>query len=595
MKEPSTSAEDMLSFYKSLAQERGGKCLSNKYTNNKSKLNWRCAEGHEWEALPQNIRKGHWCQICGNLRQGRQKAKSIETAQELARAKEGECLSSAYMNNHTKLLWRCAHGHEWQAVPASIQSGSWCPICAGKLLPEDALLALQQHAKKLGGACLSEEYRGAKTKLRWKCAEGHEWMAIPDSVRRGTWCPHCGGSMLLSLAVMHETARAIGGECLSTSYVNSDEKLRWRCSEGHEWEAVAYHVRAGHWCPTCAAGNSERICKNIFEQMFGKPFPKVKPRWLLNARGKKMELDGYCDELKLGFEYHGAQHYEHVEFFHQGGKSLERRKCDDELKVGRCLEHGVYLIVIPYTVPMGDVPQYVYQAAKALGIAVPLKRPEQVNVAEFVLPERIAEMQRFAEQKGGKCLSTAYVNNNTKLRWRCAEGHEWEAVAGSIQQGSWCPACAGRRQPDDALRNLQEIAQAKGGSCLSDLYSEGRIKLRWRCAVGHEWNAPPNNIRGGSWCPVCAKKTMGGKRLGLRVCQEAAIAKGGECLSNEYVNTDTKLRWRCAEGHVWETTPYSVVNRGCWCPRCKGKRIWETRRKNKAAVDASCRLETDDI
>lgn len=576
---PNLNPETQLEFYKGLAHERGGECLSVKYLNNKTKLSWKCAEGHEWDAIPSNIKRGHWCQICGNYRQGRQKAKSIETAKELARAKGGVCLSSEYVNNHTKLHWRCADGHKWLAVPASIQRGAWCPICAGKLPPRDALIVLQQHALSLGGECISEEYHGAKTKLRWKCAAGHEWLAIPDSVRRGTWCPHCGGSMPLTLAVMHETARAKGGECLSTHYVNSNEKLRWRCAEGHEWEAVAYHVRAGHWCPTCAAGNSERICKDVFEQMFGKPFPKLKPRWLLNTRGKKMELDGYCEELKLAFEYHGTQHYDHVGFFHKGGKSLEKRKSDDDLKEGLCVEHGVRLIVIPYTVPMGEVPQYVLRAVQELGLAVPMKRSEQVKVAEFVLPEKLAAMQRLAEPKGGKCLATAYVNNNTKLRWQCAVGHEWNAIPGSIQRGSWCPACAGRFSPNDALRNLREIAYAKGGSCLSDQYIEGRLKLRWRCAEGHEWDAAPNNIRGGSWCPVCAKKTMGGKRLGLQVCQEAAIAKGGECLSMEYVNTDTKLRWRCDEGHEWDAIPDSVVRLGTWCPHCMGKRIWEIRRK----------------
>lgn len=117
---PNLVPEAKLEFYKALAQNRGGECLSDNYSNTKTKLSWRCAKGHEWEALPTNIKRGHWCQICGNHRQGREKAKTIESAQELARTKGGECLSSEYVNNRTKLLWRCADGHEWQAIPASI-------------------------------------------------------------------------------------------------------------------------------------------------------------------------------------------------------------------------------------------------------------------------------------------------------------------------------------------------------------------------------------------------------------------------------------------------------------------------------------------
>lgn len=121
---PSKTPEEQLEFYKAIARERGGECLSDEYLNSKTKLPWRCAEGHEWEALPTNIKRGHWCLVCGNHRQGRQKAKSIETTQELARAEGGECLSSEYINNRTKLRWQCVKGHEWMAGSSAIQQGA---------------------------------------------------------------------------------------------------------------------------------------------------------------------------------------------------------------------------------------------------------------------------------------------------------------------------------------------------------------------------------------------------------------------------------------------------------------------------------------
>jgi hypothetical protein len=31
----------------------------------------------------------------------------------------------------------------------------------------------------------------------------------------------------------------------------------------------------------------------------------------------------------------------------------------------------------------------------------------------------------IAREKGGLCLSTKSMNSYTRLRWRCAEGHEW--------------------------------------------------------------------------------------------------------------------------------------------------------------------------
>lgn len=161
------------------------------------------------------------------------------------------------------------------------------------------------------------------------------------------------------------------------------------------------------------SGNSERICTDIFEQLFGKPFPKARPSWLLNSRGKKMELDGYCEELKLAFEYQGVQHYSHNAFFHREGKDLEQRKLDDDLKARLCQEHGINLIVIPYILPLSEVPEHVYRIMQERSLSLEMGRPQDVKVAEFVLPDKINAMRLLAEQRGGGCLSTFYVNNNT--------------------------------------------------------------------------------------------------------------------------------------------------------------------------------------
>lgn len=46
--------------------------------------------------------------------------------------------------------------------------------------------------------------------------------------------------------------------------------------------------------------------------------------------------------------------------------------------------------------------------------------------------------------------------------------------------------------------------------------------------------------------------------------QEIAEFHGGKCLSSKYLGSHAKLIWECKRGHVWETTPASVV-KGSWC------------------------------
>ena len=48
-----------------------------------------------------------------------------------------------------------------------------------------------------------------------------------------------------------------------------------------------------------------------------------------------------------------------------------------------------------------------------------------------------------------------------------------------------------------------------------------------------------------------------------------AKERGGECLSKIYVDSHTKLLWRCKDNHVWWAKPYLIKNSNCWCPLCK--------------------------
>ena len=45
---------------------------------------------------------------------------------------------------------------------------------------------MQELAKSREGKCLSKKYINARTKLRWQCKKGHKLMATPDSIKRGT-------------------------------------------------------------------------------------------------------------------------------------------------------------------------------------------------------------------------------------------------------------------------------------------------------------------------------------------------------------------------------------------------------------------------
>lgn len=60
------------------------------------------------------------------------------------------------------------------------------------------------------------------------------------------------GSEEYTIDDMRELAESRGGQCLSTEFSGIGSKLKWKCGFGHEWEATPVCVKAGHWCPECA-------------------------------------------------------------------------------------------------------------------------------------------------------------------------------------------------------------------------------------------------------------------------------------------------------------------------------------------------------
>jgi hypothetical protein len=180
---------------KAMAKDRGGKCLSEKYEGAHNKLEWQCKNGHIWKTTPNSIRRGSWCPQCTKNAWIDSKRMSISEMQEVAKTKGGKCLSTNYINNQTKLEWKCSKGHRWFATAANIKNhGKWCPKCSGnaRLSIED----MRQIAKDRGGKCLSEKYINSVTKIKWRCSEGHEWSSVPSSVRSGTWCRKCSRKKL---------------------------------------------------------------------------------------------------------------------------------------------------------------------------------------------------------------------------------------------------------------------------------------------------------------------------------------------------------------------------------------------------------------
>ncbi len=212
----------------------------------------------------------------------------------------------------------------------------------------------------------------------------------------------------------------------------------------------------------------------------------------------------------------------------QGGKCLSKEYVNNYSKLKWLCKVGHEWCAIPLTVGRGHWCPY-------CGGTAPLS---------------LGDMCELAKRRGGKCLSKKYCGALVKLEWVCAKGHKWMAKPVSVKGGTWCPICVGRNK---TIEDMRVLAKKRGGVCLSKKYVNNQTKLRWRCKKGHVWQSIPMRVVAGKWCPYCA-----GFHKTIKDMQLLAKEKGGVCLSKVYVKSDVKLRWRCGKGHEWEAKPNSI-------------------------------------
>lgn len=240
-------AGEMLERMKKLAESNGGECIATAYKGSRSHHEFRCAAGHVWGAASGTIFSGKWCPFCSAARKASKARLPIEELRAFALSKGGRLISEVYRAQKEKQEWECARGHRWFAKYNSIKAGKWCPTCAKWTLAE-----MEELAKSRGGKVISREYKAVAIHLEWECSKGHRWLAKPNNVLNGNWCPHCARNRKLDIEDMKTLAASKGGTCLSKDYINAKTKMDWMCSKGHRWSAVPHAVKSGHWCPFCA-------------------------------------------------------------------------------------------------------------------------------------------------------------------------------------------------------------------------------------------------------------------------------------------------------------------------------------------------------
>jgi len=364
----------------------------------------------------------------------------------------------------------CANGHH-NSKPENRVAVRWCWQCY-KLDVQHA----DDAANKLGGTFLEVAYINTGTKYHWRCALGHVFRATYNNVVKGHWCPTC---RKIPIEYFQDLASSKGGRCLSDSLTTVTDTLRFSCAENHEWDAVAANVRYGSWCPKCQEAVCERTCRKVMEHVYDRAFPKAHPTWLRSRAGTQLELDGYCEDLGVAFEYNGAQHYEFVPFWHKTLNRLHEQQKRDADTIRACDSNGVTLLVIPYTVPYAQLGSWIIEHAPRLSTEMPTSVDYEQLDLQGCGRDKLNEALRLALLLDPEAvlLSDIYVDGETPVRFRCGSGHEIKQTTRGLRDGRFCALCSRLKK---AYQQISEFTRHTGWELVS-AYTRNKDVVEWRC------------------------------------------------------------------------------------------------------------------
>ena len=399
--------------------------------------------------------------------------------------------------------FECANGHQKDKTVGEVKKNYRCAQCLKPTIEDCIALAAA-----FNGKCLSTIYVNCDSYLVWLCQHGHTFESTYSNVQQGCWCKQCHlDKMCYTMDEIKKIVADKGGVCLSETYHHT-QKLHLRCKEGHEFYMFLFNITGlDHWCSECSDNISERTCRKIFEFLYKLSFPKTRPAWLKSENNTLLELDGFNNDIKVGFEYDGKQHAVQIEHF---GNNLVAIQSRDAQKNAKCLEFGVTLYRIPYTVPYLQLYSHIRSILPAnitQGSAETINYYTDLDLrgAKSQVLEEIKEFL-IENHPNITLLSTIYLNSTTALELQCSYGHKielsWELIKKRINVCLTCSTLNTKRKYVEEVIHKYCLDQ---GIKLIDTYSNGQTKLNWCCEYCEKQfkNSWDNLQKSVTACPDC--------------------------------------------------------------------------------------------
>lgn len=184
-----------------------------------------------------------------------------------------------------------------------------------------------------------------------------------------------------------------GGELLSNEYVNNKEKMLWKCNnpEHPKWYATYDNcVNKKSWCMLCSGKAKPTVEEGL----------KKAQQYAYSHGGQCLSTNYVTENKKVTLEW----------------------KCNN-------IAHSSWF---------GTVDNVIHKKTWCAKCEFENQKEQKKD------SQGLKKCQDYAASRGGLCLSSEYINQNTNLEWKCSnhEHKSWFALPKIVNRETWCSLCS---------------------------------------------------------------------------------------------------------------------------------------------------------
>jgi len=499
-----------LQIIKEIAESKGGKLLSTIYVDCEKNLEFLDKDGNLFKKPGKEIKNNKWSPY-ESKRVYNNPEYHLNELTKIAESKGGRLISTEYINTTNKLEVEDKYGNRFWMSSSDLKRNHWSPYEQGQVVnnPLYHLNELRKIAESKGGKVISTEYINAHAKLEFEDSEGRRFFMAATDVKSNRWSGYESGNVYNNpeyhLNELTKIAESKGGKLISTKYINGRTKLEFEDRNKKRFNSTPNAIKRGQWSPFENVNLSEEKTRQCIELIFNDTFPSIWGVIRKSTTNRIMQLDGYNNKLKIAFEYQGEQHYSWQDC---RGTTEEKKKQifskvikNDQEKLKLCNEKNIHLITIKYFEKYKEDKQYLIHVINELKkhnndiFSKYLENIEnKINQFKFdynKLPTNekyLKNLRLIAEKKGGKLISTQYVDNLTKLEFLDENNNTFWSSPTNIKSGRWSPYISKKvTDPKYHLNQLKILAEKKGFKLISINYVNTKGKLEYEDQKGNRF------------------------------------------------------------------------------------------------------------